>query len=173
KMLWFSFLVKVAIIAGLTTVILVLVLGQSRMFFAMSKDGLLPKSFSKIHPKTQTPLFGTIVTGLACMLIAGVFSVEILAQFVSIATLFIFAIVCLGVLFLRKLHPEFPRPFKVAFVPLIPLLGIFTCVAQIFLLPMFTWAQLLGWLSLGLLIYFGYGIRHSVIQKARKKASAR
>ncbi|HLB53082.1 MAG TPA: amino acid permease [Chlamydiales bacterium] len=172
KMFWFNFIVKFAIIAGLTTVILVQILGQSRMFFAISKDGLLPKAFSKLHPKTQTPLFGTLVTGLSCVLVSGIFSVEILAQFVSIATLFIFGIVCLGVLILRRLHPEFPRPFKVPFVPVIPLLGIATCLAQMCLLPAFTWLQLIGWIAIGLLLYFGYGIRHSVVQKSRKRAGA-
>lgn len=168
KMFWFTFLVKISIIAGLTTVILVQILGQSRLFFAMSKDGLLPKNFSKIHRKTKTPVFGTWVTGLFCMAISGLFSVEILAQFVSIATLAIFTVVCLGVLVLRRLHPEFPRPFKVPLVPVVPLLGIVTCVAQMCMLPLFTWGQLLGWVLIGLIIYFTYGMSHSEVQKAKR-----
>lgn len=165
KFFWFKFIVKIAILAGLTTVVLVQMLGQSRMFLAMSKDGLLPKTFSNVHQKTRTPVFGTCVTALACLVIAGLFSVEILAQFVSITTLFIFAIVCLGVLVLRYTHAEFRRSFKVPLVPLIPVLGILACLAQMCMLPVSTWTQIAGWLLLGLVIYFSYSIKHSRIRK--------
>ncbi|MDE3055960.1 MAG: amino acid permease [Verrucomicrobiota bacterium] len=164
-LIWLQFLIQIAIIAGLTTVILVQILGESRMFFAMSKDGLLPKVFSSIHHKTHTPLFATIVTGGACMIVSGLFPIDILAQFVSILTLFIFGIVCLGVLILRRLHPEFPRPFKVPFSPIVPLCGIGTCIAQMCLFPALTWMQFVGWIIVGLFLYFGYSIRHSVVQK--------
>ena len=167
KVFWMQFAIKIAILAGLTTVVLVQMLGQSRMFLAISNDGLLPKAFSKVHPKTRTPIFGTWVTAIVCMIIGGLFSVEILAQFVSITTLLIFAIVCLGVLVLRRTHPEFPRTFKVPFVPLIPGLGILTCVAQMGMLPLVTWAQLIGWMAVGLIIYFTYSIHHSHIKKKR------
>ncbi len=167
KFFWFKFIVKIAILAGLTTVVLVQMLGQSRMFLAMGKDGLLPQAFSGLHPKTRTPVFGTCVTALACLTIAGLFSVEILAQFVSITTLFIFAIVCLGVLVLRYTHSTFHRSFKVPLVPFIPALGILACVTQMCMLPISTWAQITGWLLFGLLIYFGYGFRHSRIRHSR------
>jgi APA family basic amino acid/polyamine antiporter len=163
KFFWFKFIVQVAILAGLTTVVLVQMLGQSRMFLAMSKDGLLPAPFSKVHPKTKTPMFSSMITTLAIACIAGVFSVEVLAQLVSITTLFIFAIVCLAVLVLRKTHPEFHRPFKVPFVPTVPLLGIFVCVAQMCMLPFITWVQLIGWMAIGLIIYFGYSRKHSCV----------
>jgi len=163
KFFWFKFMVKIAILAGLTTVVLVQMLGQSRMFLAMSKDGLLPASFGHVHYKMKTPIFSSIVTTLIVASIGGVFSVEILAQLVSITTIFIFVIVCLGVLVLRKTHPEFHRSFKVPFVPVVPVLGMSVCIGQMCMLPFGTWIQLIGWLILGLLIYFGYGLSHSKI----------
>ena len=165
KFFWFKFVVKIAILAGLTTVVLVQMLGQTRMLVAISKDGLLPKKLGKIDLKTHTPLIGSVITVLICLIIAGLFSVDVLAQFVSIATLFIFAIVCLGVWVLRSTHPEFHRSFRVPFVPFIPLLGIVACIGEMAMLPSFTWVQLGGWLVLGLLIYFSYSIRHSRIRK--------
>ena len=161
---WVSSIVKVAILAGLASVVLVQVLGQTRMFMAIGKDGLLPKTFSKIHSKTHNPLAGTMITTAAVLVLAGLFPVAILGQLVSIMTLFIFAIVCLGVWVLRHTHPEFKRPFRVPFVPWIPLLGIVTCVGQMFFLPMVTWVQLLVWLALGFVVYFAYSIRHSKIR---------
>ncbi len=165
KLFWIGFIVKVAILAGLASVTLVQLLGQTRIFLAASKDGLLPHRFSEIHKKTRTPVFSSIITGLIALTISGFFSVEILGQLVSMATLFLFAIVCLGVLILRYTHPEFKRPFKVPFVPYLPLVGIIVCVAQMCFLPLVTWMQLGGWFAVGLLIYFSYGIRHSKIRK--------
>ncbi len=142
KFFWFKFIVKIAILAGLTTVVLVQMLGQSRMFLAMSKDGLLPAPFGAVHPKTKTPVISSFITMLIVALIGGLFSVEILAQLVSITTLFIFGIVCLGVLVLRRTHPKFHRSFKVPFVPFLPLLGIAACFGQMFML-----SSLLGFSS--------------------------
>jgi APA family basic amino acid/polyamine antiporter len=164
KFFWFKFIVKFAILAGLTTVVLVQMLGQSRMFLAMSRDGLLPPAFGSIHPKSKTPLFSSLITTLIIASIAGIFSIEVLVQIVSITTLFLFAIVCLGVLVLRRTHPEFHRSFKVPFVPIVPLLGILICVGQMCMLPLTTWIQLLSWLSLGLITYFGYSARHSKVR---------
>ena len=165
KLFWIGFIVKIAILAGLASVALVQLLGQTRIFMAISKDGLLPKRFSSIHKKSRNPLFASIVTALISMTIAGFFPVDILGQLVSMTTLVLFAIVCLGVLMLRYNHPEFKRPFKVPFVPYIPLLGIIGCVAQMCFLPLVTWFQLIGWFAIGLVIYFAYGIRHSKIRK--------
>lgn len=162
---WFKFVVKIAILAGLTTVVLVQMLGQSRMLLAISKDGLLPSSLGALHPKTHTPVIGTVWIVACCAVVSGFFSVDILGQFVSIATLFIFAIVCLGVWVLRYTHPEFHRSFKVPFVPFVPLLGIVACLGEMAALPALTWAQGLGWMILGLAIYFLYGIRHSLVRK--------
>lgn len=166
KFFWFKFIVKIAILAGLTTVVLVQMLGQSRVLLAISKDGLIPSAFGRVYPKTSTPLFSTCITAILCMIVSGLFSVEVLAQFVSISTLFIFAIVCLGVWVLRHTHPEFPRSFKVPLVPILPLLGILACLGEMCMLPSFTWVQIAGWLVIGLVIYFGYGIRHSKIRRS-------
>ncbi len=161
---WAKFIIKIAIVIGLPSVVLVQMLGQSRMFMAMSNDKLLPGPFGAIHRKTKTPMFSSLITMLIVACIAGLFSVDILGPLVSITTLLIFAIVCLGVLVLRKTHPEFHRPFKVPFVPLIPLLGLLACVGQMCMLPFITWVQIFFWMVLGLLIYFSYGIRHSKVR---------
>ena len=166
KFFWLKFIVKLAIIAGLASVVLVQLLGQTRVFFAMSKDGLLPASFARVNKKSQTPLFASVVTCLISMAVSGLFSVNILGQLVSMSTLLIFGMVCLGVLILRYTHPEFKRGFKVPFVPYIPLIGMLVCLGQMCFLPLASWALLLSWLGLGILIYFKYGIRHSKLRKA-------
>jgi APA family basic amino acid/polyamine antiporter len=164
KFFWFKFIVKFAILSGLTTVVLIQMLGQSRMFLAMSRDGLFPEAFGNIHPKTKTPIFSSLITTLVIAFIAGLFSIEVLVQIVSITTLFIFTIVCLGVLVLRRTHPEFHRSFKVPFVPVVPLLGMLVCIGQMCMLPLTAWVQLLCWILLGLVIYFGYSARHSKVR---------
>ena len=161
---WVASIVKIAILAALASVVLVQLLGQTRIFLAIGRDGLLPKKFAKMSPKTRTPLTGSVITAVATMVISGLFPVEILGQLVSMMTLFIFAIVCLGVWILRHTHPEFKRPFKVRFVPLIPLCGILACFGQMLVLPAVSWLQLIGWLVIGLIIYFGYSIKHSKIR---------
>ncbi len=161
---WVAFIVKCAILAGLASVVLVQLLGQSRLLMAIGKDGLLPKVFSNIHKTRRSPVFATLVTTAVAMLLSGLFSVDILGQLVSMTTLMIFAIVCLGVLVLRKTHPEFKRPFKVPLVPWIPIAGIITCVSQMLCLPLVTWIQLGAWLLLGFAVYFAYGLRHSKIR---------
>ncbi len=161
---WVAFIVKLAILAGLASVVLVQILGQTRVFMAISKDGLLPRPFSKIHRTTRTPVFSCIITMLSIMFLAGLFPVEILGQLVSMTTLFIFAIVCLGVWVLRHTHPEFKRPFRVPFVPWVPFFGMLCCVAQMCFLPLVTWCQLICWIALGLFVYFSYSIRNSKIR---------
>lgn len=164
KFFWLKFIVKMAILAGLASVVLVQLLGQTRIFLAKGKDGLLPARFTKIDSKTKTPVFASVITGLVSFVVAGLFPVAVLGELVSMATLFLFCIVCLGVWILRKTHPEFNRPFKVPFVPWIPLLGIIACVAQMGFLPSTTWVEFGIWLAVGLIIYFGYSIRHSKIR---------
>jgi APA family basic amino acid/polyamine antiporter len=161
---WLKFVVKIAILSGLASVVLVQMLGQTRVFLAVSQDGLLPSTFSKVNPSSGTPTFGAIVTIFVVMLVSGLFSVEMLGSLVSMSTLFIFSIVCLGVLILRKTHPEFTRAFKVPFVPFIPFMGMLACISQMCFLPLVTWVQLLGWLGLGLIIYFVYGIKNSKVR---------
>ena len=161
---WLKFLVKIAILAGLATVVLVQMIGQTRVLLAASQDGLLPSAFGKLHQKKRSPIFSIIVTILATTLIAGFFSVDILGSLVSMSTLFIFKIVCLGVLILRYTNPEFHRPFKVPFVPIIPIIGILVCLSQMCFLPLLTWIQMISWFAIGLFIYFYYGIKNSKIR---------
>jgi APA family basic amino acid/polyamine antiporter len=159
--LWLRFVLKVAILAGLTSVVLVMLLGQTRIFYIMSKDGLLPQRFGKIHPKLQTPFFSTVLLTVVCMVVSGLFPVSILGNIVSMGTLLVFGIVCFGVLLLRYTQPNIKRPFKTPFFPWVPALGTLACVAQMVLLPGVTWVQLLGWMVMGTIIYFCYGRTHS------------
>lgn len=165
---WFAFVVKIAIIAALISVVLTLLLGQSRIFMTMSHDGLLPRFLGKVHRKTQTPLATTVlISGLAIVL-SGFFPVDILAQLVAFAILFIFGIVCLGVWQLRRTHPEYKRPFRVPFGSCIPLLGALGCFGQMAFLPATTWAQFGAWLLLGLVVYAMYGYWHSKVRHKGK-----
>jgi len=167
KLVWLKLIVKFAILAGLASVVLVQLLAQTRVFMAMSKDGLLVQSFSKINAKTRTPLFSSILTGLMAMAIAGFFPLAILGQIVVISTQLIFAIVCMGVLILRYTHPEFKRPFKVPFAPYVPAIGSIVCLALMSFSPAETWLQLLGWLTIGVVIYFTYSRHHSKLRREK------
>lgn len=163
-MFWLRPIIKIAAIAGLSSVILVMLMAQPRIFFSMAKDGLLPPVFSKVHPKFQTPYFSSIITGVAAMIIAGIMPINILGELVSIGTLLAFVIVCGGVLVLRYKRPELVRPFKTPLVPLVPILGIAICGLQMAFLPGDTWLRLIIWMALGMVIYFGYGIRKSKLK---------
>jgi APA family basic amino acid/polyamine antiporter len=162
---FFRYLIEAATLAGLTSVILVSLLGQPRIFFAMAKDGLLPDTFAKIHPKYGTPHVTTWITGIACAIIAGLFPLNLLGELISIGTLLAFALVCAGVLVLRRTQPALPRPFRTPWVPLIPVLGILICIAQMFALPSITWLNLTIWLALGFAVYFGYSRKHSKLAR--------
>ena len=168
KFVWLRYLAKFGILAGLTSVILVMLLGQTRIFYAMSHDGLLPKAFGSVHKKFHTPFFNTILITCVGMVICGLFPVVILGQLVSMGTLMAFAIVCFGVLILRYKQPNLHRPFKVPFFPWIPLIGTLACVIQMLALPAVTWIQLVIWIFIGYMIYFSYGIRNSHIRKKNK-----
>ncbi|MFC6999128.1 amino acid permease [Rufibacter roseus] len=158
-------LVKIGAIAGLSSVMLVMLMSQPRIFFTMSRDGLLPPIFGRLHPKFKTPHVSTILTGAICAVVAGAFSVDELGHLVSIGTLLAFVIVCAGVWYLRVKEPNRPRPFKTPLVPLVPILGILVCLGMMAGLPAETWYRLLGWMAIGVLIYFVYGKKHSVIRK--------
>jgi len=162
---WLRPIVKIGAIAGLSSVILVMLLGQPRIFFSMSRDGLLPKAFSEVHPRFRTPWLATILTGFVAMLCGGLFPIGLLGELVSIGTLLAFAIVCAGVLVLRRTDPQIPRPFKAPFYPVVPVLGVLSCFWLMWGLPPDTWARLIVWMGLGLLVYFGYGRRHSKVQQ--------
>ncbi|MCU0431269.1 MAG: amino acid permease [Cytophagaceae bacterium] len=163
---WLSPLVKIGAIAGLSSVILVMLMGQPRIFMAMANDGLLPAVFARVHPTFKTPHYSTILTGLAAAVIASLFPVTFLGELVSIGTLLAFVIVCAGVIYLRKTKPDAPRPFRTPLVPWIPGLGILICGAQMMGLGVQNWMRLGIWLAIGLVIYFTYSIRHSKLRKA-------
>jgi basic amino acid/polyamine antiporter, APA family len=162
---WGELLVNVGAVFGLGTVMLVMLLGQSRVFFSMSRDGLLPGWASKIHPRTRTPWISTIAVGVVVAVMPALLPIDRLAQLVNIGTLLAFTIVCAGVWVLRVRHPDLHRPFKTPFVPLVPILGMISSVFLMTRLPRITWEVLLGWLVFGLTIYFGYSIRHSKVGK--------
>ncbi len=160
---WLRHIVKLGAIAGLTSVILVLLLGQPRILYTMAKDGLLPQFFAAVHPKFRTPARATLLTGSIAAVIAGLFPIGILGELVSIGTLLAFTIVCIAVIVLRYERPDLPRPFRVPWMPVIPILGALVSLVQMLSLPLDTWIRLLGWMALGLLIYAVYGRRHSVV----------
>ncbi|MBS0450838.1 MAG: amino acid permease [Proteobacteria bacterium] len=162
---WLSLLVKFGALAGLTTVILVLLYGQSRIFFTMAGDGLLPSVFSRVHAKTGTPYLSQIWIGVVVAAIAGLFPIHVLGEMVSIGTLFAFVLVCAAVMHLRRTEAEAHRPFRVPGVPIVPIIGIAMCALLMSALPLDTWLRLVIWLAVGLVIYFGYGRHHSVLAR--------
>lgn len=166
---WLRPVVKIGAIAGLSSVILVMLLGQPRIFYTMSKDGLLPPVFSAVHPQFRTPWLASLVTGATAMAFAGLLPIGLLGELVSIGTLLAFAIVCAGVLVLRYTDPDRPRPFRTPLVPFVPIAGILACFYLMLGLPVDTWARLIIWMALGLAIYFLYGRRHSKVQAAARR----
>ncbi len=161
---WLSAAVKLGALAGLTTVILVLLYGQGRILFAMASDGLLPGVFSRVHPRLRTPYLSQMLIGGAVALLAGLFPVNELGEMVSIGTLLAFVLVCAAVLYLRRADPGQVRPFRAPGVPAVPLLGIGFCLVLAFALPLVTWIRLIVWLVIGLVVYGLYGRRHSVLR---------
>jgi APA family basic amino acid/polyamine antiporter len=162
-------LIKIGAIAGLSSVVLVMLLGQPRIFMTMSKDGLLPPVFSKIHPKFKTPYLSTIIVGVAAMILAGLFPIGVLSKLVSLGTLLAFSSVCLAILILRKRQPDTPRPFRTPFSPWIPLFGIVACMGVTLFLNVYAWVTMLVWLAIGMVVYFTYGMKHSSLTKANNK----
>jgi APA family basic amino acid/polyamine antiporter len=154
---WFSPVVKISALFGLFSTILVQLLGQTRIFFSMSRDGLLPGVFGKVHPRFQTPWLSTILTGSVVACAAGVLPLGVLSQLVSIGSLLAFVLVCIGVLVLRRTAPDVPRPFKTPWVPWVPVLGALACIVQMVSLPRSTWERLIIWMALGFVVYFLYG----------------
>lgn len=153
-------------VAGLTTVMLVLYYGLSRISLAMSRDNLLPQNFAKINPKTQTPVAVIVVSGGIMAIIAGLTPIGLLAELVNIGTLAAFVLVCGGVIVLRRTKPDMPRPFKLGFHPIIPLAGIISCLYLMMSLPAATWLRFGIWMIIGMVIYYAYGRRNSLVQKA-------
>jgi APA family basic amino acid/polyamine antiporter len=159
-------LIKIGAIAGLSSVMLVMLMAQPRIFYTMSRDGLLPPVFGKLHPRFRTPYVGTILTGVICAIVAGALPISLLGELVSIGTLLAFVIVCGGVIWLRKHEPNRERPFRTPMVPLVPILGILVCFAMMAALPGDTWIRLVVWMALGLIVYFMYGRHHSLLGRA-------
>jgi APA family basic amino acid/polyamine antiporter len=171
---WAQFLIGLGAITGMTSVLLVLMQGQARILLAMGRDGLLPhKFFGAVHPIFRTPWKSTILVGSFVMLLSGFLPLTILADLVSIGTLLAFIIVCSAVLIMRKTHPHVVRPFRVPFVPLIPLIGIGVCLLLMLSLPPESWYRLIGWLIVGLFIYGFYGRKNSVMAKELETEAGR
>jgi APA family basic amino acid/polyamine antiporter len=168
---WAAYLVSFGAVAGITSVLLVMLMSQPRIFFAMSRDRLLPAGVSKVHPRFGTPYITTIITCVIVALVAGVTQIQVVGEMTSIGTLFAFVVVCAAVLVLRVKRPEAKRPFKVPFGPVFPVLGIVSCLYLMLSLPVITWVRFLGWLNLGMVIYWFYGRTHSPL--ADKAETAR
>src|SRR5438874_2022783 len=163
---WMQYLVAFGAMTGITSVLLVMMLSQPRVMLALGRDGLVPNSFfGAVHPKFRTPWKSTILTGLFVASMAGFIPLSILAEMTSIGTLFAFVIVCGAVLVMRRTNPDAKRPFRAPLVPLVPILGILTCLLLMFSLPAENWYRLIIWLLIGLVIYFAYGRRHSVMAR--------
>jgi APA family basic amino acid/polyamine antiporter len=162
---WAKGMIAAAALAGLTSVLLVMLLGSARILMAMSRDGLLPPFFSDIHPSFRTPWKGTLVVGFFVALMAGLLPLDALLEMTNIGTLFAFAVVCASVQVLRMTNPTAPRPFRCPLVPVVPVLGVLTCLLLMLSLPAANWARLIGWLAVGLVIYFAYGRSHSLLNR--------
>jgi basic amino acid/polyamine antiporter, APA family len=162
---WASALVATGVITGLTTVMLVLYYGLTRIIFAMSRDGLMPPFFGKVNSKTQTPVRSTVMCGVLMAIMAGFIPLGALAELVNIGTLAAFVLVCIGVIVLRYTHPDMPRPFKMPWGPVLPIMGVLSCGSLIAFLPSETHWRFILWLAAGLVIYFAYGIRKSTLQQ--------
>jgi len=160
---WLSPVIKIAALFGLFSTMLVNLLAQTRIFYSMSRDGLLPKVFATVHPRFRTPHVSTIMTGVIIALVAGLTRIDVLGQLVSIGTLLAFVLVSIGIIILRRTLPAAPRPFRTPGVPYVPVIGALICLAQMVGLPVATWERLLIWLAIGLAVYLGYSRRRSFV----------
>src|SRR5437667_12698403 len=165
-----SHVITVGALAGLTSVMLVMLLGQTRVLYSMANDGLLPKRFfAAIHPKFRTPWKNTILVGTLAAVVGSVTPIDDIGKMVNIGTLLAFVIVCVAVLVLRRANPSQPRPFRTPWVPLVPILGVLFNGYMMYKLGWINWARLIGWLIIGLFIYFTYGIKHSRLRNSMLK----
>jgi APA family basic amino acid/polyamine antiporter len=163
---WAQFLISLGAITGITSVLLVMMLSQPRIFLAMARDGLLPKSFfGAVHERFRTPWKATMLTGVFVALLSAFLPLRLLAELVNIGTLFAFVVVCSAVLIMRRTNPDAERPFRAPLVPLVPIAGILTCLLLMFSLPAENWWRLIVWLAIGFAIYFFYGRHHSILNR--------
>jgi APA family basic amino acid/polyamine antiporter len=169
---WLEYLVNIGAVAGLSSVVLVMLMGQPRIFYTMSRDGLLPKVFAKVHPTYQTPAASTWIVGIIALIIAGFCPLGLLGELVSGGTLAAFATVCIGVLVLRSRSPELERPFRTPWVPLVPVLGAGATMYMMYQLPALTWTLLGVWTGVGMAIYVVYGLRNSKIGRQERERGA-
>ena len=168
---WAAGLVSAGAVAGITSVLLVMLMSQPRIFFAMSRDGLLPQGVSKVHPKFQTPYITTIITCVIVAIVAALVPIQVVGEMTSIGTLFAFVVVCLAVMVLRVTRPDTHRPFRVPGGHVIPALGVLSCLYLMVSLSVMTWVRLLVWLDIGMLIYWFYGRTHSPLADPREAAA--
>jgi basic amino acid/polyamine antiporter, APA family len=159
---WLRPVIKIAALFGLFSTMLVTLLAQTRIFYSMSRDGLLPRAFSSVHPRFRTPHVSTMLTGSIIALAAGLTPIGVLSQLVSIGTLLAFVLVCIGIIVLRRTAPDAPRPFRTPAVPAVPIAGAAICLAQMIGLPLATWERLFIWLAIGLVVYVTFGRRHAL-----------
>jgi APA family basic amino acid/polyamine antiporter len=163
-----SLVIAVGAVAGITSVLLVMLLSQARVLLAMARDGLIPFSvFGAVHPRFRTPHRSTILTGLIVGMVAAIVPLRVLAELVNIGTLFAFVVVCAAVLVMRRTRPDVRRPFRTPFVPFVPIAGIFANLALMASLGWHNWARLGVWMAIGLVIYFAYGYRHSRLGRSQ------
>jgi len=163
---WLRWVVEVGALIGLSSVILVMIIAQPRIFMIMSRDGMLPKVFSRIHPRYRTPHINTVITGIGIAALAAVFPLDVLGDLVSMGTLIAFVAVCAGVLILRRTQPDLPRTFRVPWAPVTCVLGVLSCLGLLYWENWYQWLMLGIWTVIGMGIYFGYGRRHSLLRNS-------
>jgi APA family basic amino acid/polyamine antiporter len=163
---WLRVVVEIGALIGLSSVVLVMIIGQPRIFMIMARDGLLPPVFTRIHPEYRTPHINTVITGIGIAVLAAVFPLDVLGELTSMGTLIAFAAVCAGVLIRRRTQPDLPRPFRIRGVWFVCLAGIFSCLALLSTMTAHNWFLMVVWTGFGFLVYFLYGYRHSLLARA-------
>ena len=171
QLAWLRVIVEIGALIGLASVVLVMVIGQPRIFMIMGRDGLLPPVFTRIHPKHRTPHVNTVITGIGIALLAAIFPLDVLGDLTSMGTLIAFGAVCGGVLILRRTQPDLPRPFRIKFAPLICLAGVASCLILLSTMTAHNWMLMIGWTLFGFAIYFLYGYRHSKLARENRRGA--